>query len=92
MSEQADQNLGARLLRWRKGQDHSQQIAVRRRGVAATTWSHWEAGRRLPRTRMLKLLSELTGMSLGRMLYEYGDNCLKTRGDQHFKWRIFRDI
>jgi transcriptional regulator with XRE-family HTH domain len=85
MIDQADHYFGARLLAWRKSRNLSQQLAARRLGVAATTWSHWETGRRLPGARMLMLLAELTGMSLGQMLCQHGDTCPRARGELYLK-------
>lgn len=67
--------LGELLRRWRQDRSLSQENAARQLGVAATTWSHWETGRRLPTPCLLLLLRELTGISLGSMLCENAHRC-----------------
>lgn len=68
-------HLGKRLRDWRKKEGHTQESAARRLGVASTTWSHWETGRRLPTPRLLFLIKDMTGLPLGTLLCENSHRC-----------------
>jgi transcriptional regulator with XRE-family HTH domain len=68
-------HLGRHLRDWRLRQGLSQEGAARKLGVAASTWGHWETGARLPTPRLLLLLREMTGMSIGYLMCENSENC-----------------
>lgn len=70
-----DIHLGRHLREWRLRQGISQEAAAARLGVAASTWGHWETGKRLPTPRLLLLLRELTGMSVGFLMCENSEHC-----------------
>jgi len=67
--------LGECLLLWRHEQNLSQENAAAMLGVASTTWSHWETGRRVPTPHLLFLLSDLTQIPVGAMLCENAQSC-----------------
>lgn len=71
--------LGECLRIWRKRENLSQESAARMLGVAATTWSHWETGRRIPTPRLLYLLRDMTGFSIGLMMCENSQCCRHAR-------------
>ena len=75
MRNYRNEKLASALRRWRQHTLLTQETAASRLGVAATTWSHWETGRRLPTPRLLCLLRDLTGLSLGQMLCGNADRC-----------------
>jgi len=70
-----DIHLGEHLRDWRIAHRLSQESAARLLGVAASTWSHWETGRRLPTPRLLFLIREMTGMSIGYLMCENAHSC-----------------
>ena len=76
----SDVNLGNCLRVWRQRAELSQENAAAMLGVASTTWSHWETGRRLPTPHLLFLLRELTGIPVGVMLCENAKDCPHAQG------------
>lgn len=79
MKKHAKPHLGECLQQWRRAQQLSQDSAARMLGVAASTWSHWETGRRMPTPRLLLLLRDLTGIPVGPMLCENAHQCPHAR-------------
>lgn len=71
--------LGICLRLWRQRRGLTQENAASMLGVASTTWSHWETGRRMPGPNLLFLLRDLTGIPLGAMLCENAKNCARTK-------------
>ena len=71
--------LGTCLRIWRQRKGLTQDSAARMLGVAATTWSHWETGRRIPTPRLLYLLRDMTGFSIGLMMCENSHRCRHAR-------------
>jgi transcriptional regulator with XRE-family HTH domain len=74
-NEYSQLQLGQCIRHWRLQQQLSQESAAAMLGVAATTWSHWETGRRLPTPHLLLLLRDLTQIPIGVMLCENAANC-----------------
>ena len=75
MNPHSHVQLGECIRRWRRERDYSQENAANMLGVSATTWSHWETGRRLPTPQLLYLLRDLTGIPVGVMLCENARSC-----------------
>lgn len=67
--------LGHCLRLWRQQRQLSQENAADILGVAATTWSHWETGRRLPTPHLLFLLRDMTEIPVGVMMCENAESC-----------------
>lgn len=54
-------NLGARLLAWRRACGLSQSKAAARVGVPWQSWRNWETGRRHPGSATVRLLEGMLG-------------------------------
>lgn len=62
------QDNGNGLREWRERNNLNQTEAGRRFKVKQATWSRFEAGVVTPRPRMAKLIAQVTGIPLERVL------------------------
>lgn len=67
--------LPAKLKQWREDKGIKVSAAARELGVAASTWTHWETGRRFPSAALLLALISYTGVPLVEFVCENSDNC-----------------
>ncbi len=67
--------LPARLKDWRQLRGIKASNAAAELGVAASTWNHWESGRRFPSGQMLVHLIAHTGISLKEIVCENAHVC-----------------
>ncbi len=67
--------LPERLKEWRQRHGIKASSAAIELGVAASTWNHWETGRRFPSGRLLVQLIDYTGISLKEIVCENAHAC-----------------
>jgi transcriptional regulator with XRE-family HTH domain len=67
--------LPARLKHWREDKGIKVSAAARELGVASSTWTHWETGRRFPSASLLLGLIEYTGVPLVELICENSAKC-----------------
>jgi len=63
------------LHSWRTAAALKMEDAAKQIGVASSTWSHWENGRRFPSGQNLVLLSQFTGVRLPCMVCDEFHSC-----------------
>lgn len=68
-------DLPGRLREWRESNGIKVSTAAAELGVAPSTWSHWEAGRRFPSGTLLIALVNYTGVSLVDFICENSADC-----------------
>lgn len=68
-------HLPVRLKAWRIESGLKATNAAAELGVAASTWNHWESGRRFPSGTLLIQLVRYTGIPLKELICENAHNC-----------------
>ena len=68
-------NLPCRLKAWRTEKGIKVSAAARELGVAPSTWTHWETGRRFPTAALLLALIRYTGIPLVEFVCENSARC-----------------
>lgn len=74
--------LPARLKQWREDKGIKVSAAARELGVATSTWTHWETGRRFPSAALLLALIRYTGVPLVELVCANFANCPFRKGRQ----------
>lgn len=68
-------HLPSRLKAWRAKKKIKISSAAAGLGVAASTWSHWECGRRFPSGALLLEIITYTGIPLVELVCENAQTC-----------------